>query len=112
MAINWFTLFAQLINFVILLFLLRRFLYGPIMNVIAERDAQIAANMQNAEALAKEAQEDAKRHQTALDALDDERDALMAEAVNAANMRRSEMIDEARLRSGGVEIGLVFRSAA
>lgn len=37
MKINWFTVIAQVINFLILVWLLRRFLYKPVLNAIAER---------------------------------------------------------------------------
>ena len=44
MLINWFTVVAQAINFLILVWLLKRFLYKPILHAIDEREKGIAAN--------------------------------------------------------------------
>ncbi|MFC1823502.1 F0F1 ATP synthase subunit B [Thermodesulfobacteriota bacterium] len=55
MLINWFTVFAQIINFIILVFLLKRFLYGPIIRAMEQREKKIAAAMERAEKAEKEA---------------------------------------------------------
>ena len=44
MPIDWFTVVAQAINFLILVWLLKRFLYKPILHAIDEREKGIAAN--------------------------------------------------------------------
>ncbi len=46
MQIDWFTLFAQIVNFLIVVVLLRRFLYKPILQAMAEREAKIAAQFE------------------------------------------------------------------
>ncbi|HNW98418.1 MAG TPA: F0F1 ATP synthase subunit delta [Bacteroidales bacterium] len=56
MLINWFTVFAQVINFLILVWLLKRFLYKPILKAIAERENQITAKLKDAEAKKSEAE--------------------------------------------------------
>ena len=43
MLIDWFTVGAQAVNFIILVWLLKRFLYKPILNAIDEREKGIAA---------------------------------------------------------------------
>jgi F-type H+-transporting ATPase subunit b len=53
--INWFTVFAQIINFLILVFLLKRFLYGPIIRAMEQREKKIAAAMEKAEKEEEEA---------------------------------------------------------
>ena len=50
MLINWFTVFAQAINFLILVWLLKRFLYKPILHAIDEREKGIATQLADAEA--------------------------------------------------------------
>ena len=42
MQIDWFTVAAQTINFLVLMWLLKRFLYKPILNAIAAREKNIA----------------------------------------------------------------------
>lgn len=64
MLINWFTVFAQVLNFLVLIWLLKRFLYGPIIRAMNRREQSIAGRLLDAE----------KRHQTA-----DQRVAELAE---------------------------------
>ncbi len=49
MLINWFTVLAQIVNFLILVYLLKRFLYGPIIRAMQEREKKIARRLQDAE---------------------------------------------------------------
>jgi len=49
MLINWFTVLAQAINFLILVWLLKRFLYKPILHAIDEREKGIATQLAQAE---------------------------------------------------------------
>jgi F-type H+-transporting ATPase subunit b len=49
MLIDWFTVAAQVLNFVILVWLMKRFLYKPILHSIDEREKQVAAELSNAD---------------------------------------------------------------
>lgn len=49
MPIDWFTVSAQIINFLILLWLLKRFLYRPILNAVERREESIAQKIKKAE---------------------------------------------------------------
>ncbi|OQA04273.1 MAG: ATP synthase subunit b [bacterium ADurb.Bin400] len=49
LGINGKLLLAQIINFVILLFLLKKFLYGPVINLLEERRNKIEQGLKNAE---------------------------------------------------------------
>ena len=42
MLIDWFTVGAQVLNFLILVWLLKHFLYKPILNAIDAREKRIA----------------------------------------------------------------------
>lgn len=42
MLFDWFTVFAQIVNFLILMWLLKRFLYKPVLNAIDAREKRIA----------------------------------------------------------------------
>lgn len=47
--IDWFTVFAQIFNFLILVYLLKRFLYGPIIAAIDKREESISARIKEVE---------------------------------------------------------------
>jgi F-type H+-transporting ATPase subunit b len=103
--IDWFTVVAQVINFLVLVALLRRFLYGPIVKAMDERQARIVAKTEEAEAERKRAEEEAQSYRQRLQELEGRREALLAEAKSEAEARRVEMaaaaraeIDEVRAR--------------
>lgn len=52
-GINPLLLAAQVVNFAILLFILKRFLYKPILRVLEERKKRIAESLKNAEEIEK-----------------------------------------------------------
>ena len=55
MLIDPFTVLMQVINFIILIFLLKRFLYKPVLKVMEEREKKIAAQIKEAEKAKNEA---------------------------------------------------------
>lgn len=61
MLIDWFTVAAQLINFLVLVWLLKRFLYRPVLDAIAARDQMV--NAQLTDAAARQSSADAERQQ-------------------------------------------------
>ncbi len=56
MLIDWFTVGAQVVNFAILVWLLKRFLYKPIIDAIDAREKRIALALADADAKTAEAQ--------------------------------------------------------
>src|SRR5271163_2056642 len=96
MPINWFTVAAQAINFLILVWLLRRFLYKPILQAIDERAKWIATQLAEAEAKKAEAQKERDDFQHKNEAFDQERAALLKKATDEAKAERQRMLDEAR----------------
>ncbi len=49
MHIDWFVFFCQIVNFLLLLFLLKKFLYGRIIGAMDAREAKITATFVDAE---------------------------------------------------------------
>ena len=56
MLIDWFTVGAQALDFIILVWLLKRFLYRPILNAVDAREQRIAAELADADEKRAEAQ--------------------------------------------------------
>lgn len=52
-GINSFLLFAQIVNFAVLLFILKRFLYGPILRVLESRKKTVEQSLKNADEIEK-----------------------------------------------------------
>lgn len=82
--IDWFTVVAQIINFLILVALLKYFLYGRIVAAMTQRQEEISARWEEArqqrEAAAKELEAARDRNRQ----LDQQREALLANAPRRA----------------------------
>ena len=102
MLIDWFTVGAQLLNFLILVWLLKRFLYKPILDAIAAREKRIAAEL--ADAAAKQAAADKERDefQSKSKVLDDQRSAILGKAADAAKAERERLLAQARKEADGL----------
>jgi F-type H+-transporting ATPase subunit b len=96
MLIDWFTVIAQVINFLILVWLLKRFLYRPILNAIDAREKRIALILTDADTKKAEAEQerDAFRHKN--DEFDEQRTTLLNQALDEAKAERLRLLDEAR----------------
>jgi len=96
MLIDWFTVGAQALNFIILVWLLKRFLYKPILNAIDLREKRIAKELADAAATKAEAQKDRDEFQHKNEEFDRQRAALLSQATEAANAERRRLLEEAR----------------
>ena len=96
MLIDWFTVCAQALNFIILVWLLKRFLYKPILNAIDAREKRIAAELANADAKKTEAKKERDEFQHKNDTFDQQRAALLGKATQEASAERQRLLDEAR----------------
>ena len=96
MLIDWFTVGAQALNFLILVWLMKRFLYKPILNAIATREKLIAAELADAAAKKAEAQKDRDDFQHKNEEFEKQRGVLMTKATDDAKAERQRLLDEAR----------------
>ncbi len=96
MLIDWFTVAAQALNFLILVWLMKRFLYKPILNAIDAREKKIAAELADAATKKAEAQKDRDDFQHKNDEFDQQRADLLAKATDEAKTERQRLLDEAR----------------
>jgi len=95
MLIDWFTVGAQALNFIILVWLLKHFLYKPILNAIDSREKHIAAELADANARKADAQRDRDDLQKKGKAFDDQRAALMQKATDEADAERARIVGDA-----------------
>jgi F-type H+-transporting ATPase subunit b len=96
MPIDWFTVTAQALNFIVLVWLLKRFLYGPILQAVDAREKRVAAEL--ADAAQKQAQALKERddfaHKNA--EFDQQRAAQLAQAQAQASEEHRRLLDKAR----------------
>jgi F-type H+-transporting ATPase subunit b len=96
MLIDWFTIGAQALNFLILVWLLKRFLYKPILRAIDAREKRIAAELADADAKKAEAQKERDEFQHKNEEFAQQRAALLSKATEEAKAERQRLLDEAR----------------
>ncbi len=96
MLIDWFTVIAQMINFLILIWLLKHFLYQPILNAMAAREKNIADNI--AAASDAKSQADAKKIELEeeLQSLQAKKEELFAAAKAQAEKEYQTLLKDAR----------------
>jgi F-type H+-transporting ATPase subunit b len=95
--INWFTVLAQIVNFLILIFLLKRFLYGPIIRAMQEREGRIAAAMEQARAAEREARHRARELEGERQTLLQTKDTWLADAKREVENWREGTLKEVRV---------------
>jgi F-type H+-transporting ATPase subunit b len=95
MEFDLFTFIAQVVNFLILVALLRIFLYKRVIQAMDDREAKIASRLQNAEEKQKEAEQKASTYEKRKSELERERDELLEQARQEAEQRREELIEQA-----------------
>lgn len=87
---------AQLVNFVLVMLVLWRFAYKPIMRMLEEREQKIADSVKNAEAIDKRLREADVEHQQIVTAARTEAQAIVEKAVAETELRKTEMVEAAK----------------
>jgi F-type H+-transporting ATPase subunit b len=87
---------AQLLNFLLVLAVLWKFAYKPIMKMLAEREAKIAQSVKNAESIEKRLLEVTIEKDAVLGEARKEAQALIVKAMSDTDARRGEMVDAAK----------------
>jgi len=98
MSIDWITVAAQIVNFLILIWLLKRFLYRPILDGIDAREAEIAARMGEAAVLRKTAEAKEAEYRTQIADLSASRAEMLETARHDAEKERDQLLADARGR--------------
>jgi F-type H+-transporting ATPase subunit b len=96
MLIDWFTVGAQVLNFIVLVWLLKRFLYKPVLNAIDAREKRVAAQLASADLQMTEIKRSRDELQAKGSAFDEERGALLAKAILGAKMEAERLLENTR----------------
>ncbi|MDH3703028.1 MAG: F0F1 ATP synthase subunit B [Alphaproteobacteria bacterium] len=91
MQIDWITVGAQIINFLILVWLLQRFLYGPIIRAMDRREQRIAARLDEAEQGKRDAETEAHAYREKQQRLEQQRGELLAQAQASAEQKKIDL---------------------
>jgi F-type H+-transporting ATPase subunit b len=104
MHIDLFVLFCQICNFLLLVYLLKRFLYGRIIKAMDDREAKIAARFAEAKDIKNKATESAELYEKRNQALNETREQMLNEAATAAEAKRKELMEKVRVEVDQVKV--------
>lgn len=96
MSIDWFTFVAQVLNFLALVWLLKRFLYKPILNAVAAREERIAAQLADAEATKTEAHQQRETFLQKNADFEAQQAQMLEQATAKAKAEYKRLVEEAR----------------
>jgi F-type H+-transporting ATPase subunit b len=96
MLIDWFTVGAQSLNFLLLVYLLKRFLYQPILHAIDAREKKIADKLASADQLKADAEKQRQSFEDNNREFDQQKQQLLQEAVSAANAQKEHLLAAAK----------------
>ncbi len=96
MQIDWLTVAAQIVNFLVLVWLLQRFLYEPITNAMRRREERIERRLAEAKEAGEEAREEARAYRNKQEELETSKNEILREAREEADDLRERLQAEIR----------------
>ncbi len=92
MSINWFEIVAQMVNFLILIWLLKKFFYKPVLQVMKDRQERINQMQLEAHEKMEQANELIRTYLEKKTTLADKAEELMEQAKSEAKDRKEELL--------------------
>lgn len=96
MSVDWLTVVAQIVNFLVLVWLLQRFLYGPIVRAMERREGSIKSRLAEAAETKRLAEAEAEKLKAARQDVEDHRERMLSEARAEAESLRHSLEEEVR----------------
>jgi len=96
LQIDYFTIAAQVVNFALLVFILKHFLYGPLLKLMDEREMKIISRQKAAEDAKSEAKTQELSYRKKLEELSAEHEELLVKAKEDAKEFKADMMKKAR----------------
>lgn len=97
-------LVTQIINFVVLVFLLKKFLYKPILKMLDERKKKIEEGLHSAQEMKKELAQNQEKQEELLKLAREEGRSIVDEARKTAKKVGEDIVEEAKKESAAVVV--------
>src|ERR687886_164964 len=99
LGVDWGKLLVQAFNFLILLFLLQRFAYRPLLRIMDERSTRIRSDLDEARRLREEGERDRETYRSQLSRARDEARSILEEANGVAGRIRTQALTDAEAQN-------------
>mgnify|MGYP001118891459 CR=1 FL=1 len=96
MLIDWFTVVAQIVNFLILVGLLKYFLYDRVIRAMEEREKRVRGRLEDAEKNKEEARRELEEYRRKNREIEEKRNEVFSEAKSEGDKKREELIRQAK----------------
>ncbi len=104
MLIDWFTVGAQALNFAILVWLMQRYLYRPVLDAVDAREKRISAELADAATRKQEASDERAEFLQKNKIFDAERAGLLGQATESAGTERKRLLTAASLAADALAV--------
>jgi F-type H+-transporting ATPase subunit b len=96
MQVDWITVAAQVVNFLVLVWLLKRFLYRPVIDAMERREQRLAERSNETEERERVAEERREEYEEKARELEQQRYELIEHTKEDAEVERRRLLDAAR----------------
>ena len=96
------TMIFTWINLLILVFVMKKFLFKPVMNMFAQREQEVGSMYEKAETAQKNAEEMKSEYTEKLSAAKEEASRIMKEATHEATLRGEQIVSEAQKKASAI----------
>ena len=103
MQINWFTVIAQILNFLVLVWLMKRYLYKPILKAIDDREKKIAGQLADAKTKKDEAKAGQDEFNKKNQVFDLQKKDMMDKATAEAAAQSQKLFQDAKNNAKALE---------
>lgn len=100
LGLDWKVLLAQLVNFVLLLVIVKKFLYGPLVKVIDERNKKISTALDDSKKIEEKLQTIESKEKELLGLAKEKAKKEREEMLEIAAKERQKIIDDAKTQAG------------
>ncbi len=101
-SVNLWQIVISLINLALLFFMLKRFLFKPVKNILIKRQSEIDGQYADAELAQNEAEENRRQWQKKLSGAESEADAIVQRATDNAKYRGEKLIADAEKKAESI----------
>ena len=96
------TMIFTWINLLILVFVMKKFLFKPVMNMFAQREQEVGSMYEKAETAQKNAEEMESEYTEKLSAAKEEASRIMKDATHEATLRGEQIVSEAQQKASAI----------
>lgn len=95
-GVNWGDILVTLILFIVLMLLLKKFAWGPLMGIMQQREEQVASDLETAEKSRQETKKLLEEQRSLLKEARVEAQAIVENAKKQADLQKEEIVSAAR----------------